>query len=102
MIYIDDAINAIIKLMKTSKDNLRIKSSYNISGFSMSPKMIADELKNLNKEFDVEYKSDFRQAIADSWPNSIMDNYAREDWGWKENFDFKKTVKEMIHKLNIK
>ena len=102
MIYIDDAINAIIKLMKTPKDNLRIKSSYNISGFSMSPKMIAYELKNLNKEFDVEYNSDFRQAIADSWPNSIMDNYAREDWGWKENFDFKKTVNEMIYKLNIK
>ena len=102
MIYIDDVINSIIKLMKTPKDNLRIKSSYNISGFSMSPKMIAEELININKEFKVEYNSDFRQKIADSWPNSIKDKYAREDWGWKENFDFKKTVNEMITKLNMK
>tara|TARA_Y200000002_G_C22637353_1_gene645312 strand:- start:444 stop:1376 length:933 start_codon:yes stop_codon:yes gene_type:complete len=102
MIYIDDVINSIIKLMKTPKDNLRIKSSYNISGFSMSPKMIVEELININKEFKVEYNSDFRQKIADSWPNSIKDKYAREDWGWKENFDFKKTVNEMITKLNMK
>ena len=102
MIYIDDVINSIIKLMKTPKDNLRIKSSYNISGFSTSPKMIAEELKNINKEFKVEFKSDFRQIIADSWPNSIKDKYAREDWDWKENFDLKKTVKEMISKLNIR
>ena len=102
MIYIDDAINGIVKLMESPNDNLRIKSSYNISGFSTSPKMIAEELKNINKEFKVEFKSDFRQIIADSWPNSIKDKYAREDWDWKENFDLKKTVKEMISKLNIR
>ena len=102
MIYIDDAIESIHKLMSADKENLSIKSSYNLSGFSLSPEVIENELKKIDNSFKVEYTPDFRQKIADSWPDSINDDYARKNWSWNPNYDLKSTIYEMIEKLKIK
>ena len=100
MIYIDDAIESIWKLMNSDKQNLTIKSSYNISAFSISPKIIFDELKKINSYFKIIYSPDKRQSIADSWPDTVEDSQARKDWNWKEKFSLKETIKEMLRKLN--
>ena len=101
MIYIDDAIDGIIKLMRAPKKKLRIQSSYNLSAFSMSPKMIEEELKKIDNGFQVDYVPDYRQAIADSWPNTIDDIYACEDWDWNSKYNFKETTNHMLSKLAI-
>ena len=100
MIYIDDAIESIWKLMNSDKQNLTIKSSYNISAFSISPKIIFNELKKINSDFKIIYSPDKRQNIADSWPDTVEDSQARKDWNWKEKFSLKETIKEMLRKLN--
>ena len=100
MIYIDDAIESIWKLMNSDKQNLTIKSSYNISAFSITPKIIFDELKKINSDFKIIYSPDKRQSIADSWPDTVEDSQARKDWNWKEKFSLKQTIKEMLRKLN--
>lgn len=100
MIYIDDAIESIWKLMNSDKQNLTIKSSYNISAFSITPKIIFDELKKINSDFKIIYSPDKRQNIADSWPDTVEDSQARKDWNWKEKFSLKETIKEMLRKLN--
>ena len=100
MIYIDDAIESIWKLMNSDKQNLTIKSSYNISAFSISPKIIFNELKKINSDFKIIYSPDKRQSIADSWPDTVEDSQARKDWNWKEKFSLKQTIKEMLRKLN--
>ena len=100
MIYIDDAIESIWKLMNSDKQNLTIKSSYNISAFSITPKIIFDELKKINSDFKIIYSPDKRQNIADSWPDTVEDSQARKDWNWKEKFSLKQTIKEMLRKLN--
>ena len=99
MIYVDDAIKSIWKLMNSKKEKLTIKSSYNISAFSISPKIIYSELKKINSEFEIIYSPDKRQHIADSWPDTIEDSIARKDWNWKEKFSFKETIKEMLKKM---
>lgn len=100
MIYIDDAIESIWKLMNSDKHNLTIKSSYNISAFSITPKIIFEELKKINSDFKIIYSPDKRQSIADSWPDTVEDSQARKDWNWKEKFSLKETIKEMLRKLN--
>jgi len=102
MIYIDDAIESIYKIMNVKKESLSVKSSYNLSGFSMTPKMIENELKKFKENFEVEYKPDKRQEIADSWPDSIDDISAQNDWGWIANYDLAKTAEEMIKRLENK
>ena len=99
MIYVDDAIKSIWKLMNSKKEKLSIKSSYNISAFSISPKIIYSELKKINSEFEIIYSPDNRQLIADSWPDTIEDSIARKDWNWKEKFSIKETIKEMLKKM---
>ena len=100
MVYIDDAIQSIWKIMKAKKKQINIKSSYNLAAFSITPKMIASELNKIRSDFNINYNPAFRQKIADSWPNSINDDNARKDWGWKKNFDLEETVNEMINKMN--
>ena len=99
MIYIDDAIESIYKIMNVKKENLSIKSSYNLSGFSMTPKMIEIELKKFKENFSVTYQPDNRQEIADSWPNSIDDIDAQNDWDWISNYDIANTAKEMLRRI---
>jgi nucleoside-diphosphate-sugar epimerase len=99
MMYMPDAIRATIELMQADPQKLTIRTSYNISGMSFSPKEISAEIKNHIPEFEVIYKPDYRQAIADSWPQSIDDHTARIDWGWEPEFDLSKMAKDMFYNL---
>ena len=102
MIYIDDAIESIYKIMSVNKENLTIKSSYNLASFSLSPEIIEKKLNNIDSSFRVDYNPDFRQNIANSWPDSINDNYSRMDWSWEPKYDLNKTIQEMINNLEVK
>ena len=99
MMYMDDAIKATLDLMEAPAENIKIRSSYNISAMSFCPSEIADEIKKQVPGFSISYQPDFRQAIADSWPRSIDDSCARKDWGWQHAFDLKKMTKEILRNL---
>ncbi|GAA0871561.1 NAD-dependent epimerase/dehydratase family protein [Gangjinia marincola] len=99
MMYMDDAINATIQIMETAEANINVRSSYNLAAISFTPEEIAREIKEHLPEFSVSYAPDFRQAIADSWPSSIDDTAAQEDWGWSSTYDLKKMVQVMIEGL---
>jgi len=99
MMYMPDAIRATIQLMEAPADKIAIRTSYNISSMSFSPKEIAGEIKKHIPEFVIHYKPDYRQAIADSWPQSIDDSVARSDWGWKEDFDLAAMTKDMLENV---
>lgn len=99
MLYIEDALNAIHKIMEAEKSKLSLSSSYNLSAMSFSPEELFDSIKKYIKDFEISYNPDERQKIADSWPNNVEDSYARNDWGWKEKFDLEKMTKEIIMKL---
>ncbi|MFD0931871.1 NAD-dependent epimerase/dehydratase family protein [Psychroflexus salinarum] len=96
MMYMDDAINATISIMDAPAESVKIRSSYNLSSVSFTPEELYSEIKNHIPDFNMSYESDFRQDIADSWPDSIDDSEARSDWGWKHDFDLKMIVKEML------
>ena len=100
MMYMPDAIRATIELMESPTDQVKIRSSYNLAGVSFTPKQIAEEVKKHIPDFQMTYISDFRQAIADSWPSSINDNYAQKDWGWKLKYDLEKMTSDMM--INLK
>ena len=102
MMYMTDAIRATIELMEAPASKIKIRSSYNLAGVSFTPKEIALEISKYIPDFKMSYKPDFRQAIADSWPSSINDEYAQKDWGWKLKYDLQKITKEMMQNLNIK
>ena len=99
MMYMPDAIRATIELMEADKSKISIRTSYNISGMSFSPKEIAAEIKKHIPDFLISYKPDYRQPIADSWPQSIDDTVARKDWGWKEEFALEAMAKDMLENL---
>jgi nucleoside-diphosphate-sugar epimerase len=96
MMYMEDAIRATIELMDAPKEDVKIRSSYNIAGCSFNPKELAEAIQHILPAFQITYEPDFRQAIADSWPATIDDSFARKDWGWKEKYDISKLVKVMI------
>ena len=87
MMYMEDAINATLQLMDAPKENISIRTSYNIAGISFSPAEIYQSILPYYPQFKIEYQPDFRQQIADSWPNSIDDSMAIADWHWKPAFD---------------
>ena len=99
MMYMQDAINATLKVMNADANKVQIRSSYNISGVSFSPEDISNEIKKHITNFSISYSADFRQKIADSWPNSIDDSLAKKDWGWETQYDLSKMTSEMIHNL---
>jgi nucleoside-diphosphate-sugar epimerase len=99
MMYMPDAIRATIELMEAPADKIGIRTSYNLSAMSFSPKEIAAEVKKHIPEFQMSYKPDYRQAIADSWPQSIDDAVARRDWGWQHEFDLQKMTADMFANL---
>lgn len=99
MMYMQDAINATLKVMNADANKVQIRSSYNISGISFSPQDISNEIKKHISNFSISYSADFRQKIADSWPNSIDDSIAKKDWGWETQYDLSKMTSEMIHNL---
>jgi len=100
MMYMPDAIRSTIELMESPADKISVRTSYNISGMSFSPKEIAAEIKMHIPEFSISYKPDYRQEIANSWPQSIDDSVASADWGWKAEYGLKEMVSEML--LNLK
>ncbi|MEC4003367.1 L-threonine 3-dehydrogenase [Flavobacterium sp. SUN052] len=102
MMYMDDAIKATIKIMQADVDSVKIRSSYNLSAMSFSPKEIASEIKKHYPNFSIDYNPDFRQKIADSWPASIDDTNAREDWGWSNDFNLENMTVEMLENLKKK
>lgn len=102
MMYMDDAIRATIELMDAPKESLKNKLAYNLGGISFSPKEIAESIKKHIPNFEIDYAPDFRQAIADSWPNSIDDSEATKDWGWKHQYDLETMTATMIENLKIK
>jgi len=102
MMYMDDAIDATIKIMDADASTIKVRSSYNLAAMSFTPEEIAIEIKKIVPKFEITYHSDFRQNIADSWPKSIDDSRARQDWGWKHNFNLEKMSKNMIESLHIR
>ncbi|QCE41040.1 NAD-dependent epimerase/dehydratase family protein [Psychroserpens sp. NJDZ02] len=100
MMYMDDAINATVNIMSADAEKVKIRSSYNLSGISFTPKEIADSIKKQIPEFEITYNPDFRQSIADSWPSSIDDTEAREQWNWKHQFDLDGITKDMLKNLS--
>lgn len=102
MMFMDDAIKATINIMQAPKEHLSIRSSFNLAAISFTPQEIAEAIKKHIPEFTIDYKPDFRQNIADSWPKSIDDSFAKKDWNWSYDFDLSKMTKEMISQLKKK
>ena len=99
MMYMPDAIRATIKLMEAPSKNIKIRSSYNLSGINFTPEQLSREIKKYIPKFCISYRSDFRQEIADSWPSSINDSDARNDWGWAPEYNLEKMTKDMVYNL---
>ncbi|MEL6305935.1 MAG: NAD-dependent epimerase/dehydratase family protein [Bacteroidota bacterium] len=99
MMYMDDAIRATRELMERNPEDVTVRSSYNLASMSFSPAELAESIQKEIPDFKMSYAPDFRQAIADSWPKSIDDTKAREDWGWQPEFDLEATTKAMLQNL---
>ena len=99
MMYMPDAIRATIELMEAPKEKISIRTSYNISSMSFSPREIAAEIKKHIPGFEISYAPDYRQQIADSWPQSIDDSVARNDWGWQHEYNLDLMTKDMLENL---
>ena len=101
MMYMPDAIRATIELMEAPAEKISIRHSYNISSMSFSPKEIAAEIKGHIPDFTINYEPDYRQDIANGWPQSVDDAVARKDWGWEEAYDLKRMTKDMLDNMTI-
>jgi nucleoside-diphosphate-sugar epimerase len=99
MMYMPDAIKAAIDLMETPRERLRHHSNFNLTAMSFSAGELAAEIKKHLPEFEITYEPDFRQAIADSWPRTIDDSAAREEWGWEPDYDLAAMTEDMLKKL---
>lgn len=99
MMYMPDAIRATIELMEAPADKLTVRTSYNLAAMSFSPKEIAGSIQKSIPEFQITYKPDYRQQIANSWPQSIDDAQARVDWGWKHEYDLDKMTHDMLQNI---
>ena len=102
MMHIEDAVRATIELMHAPSEKITIRSSYNLAAMSFTPQQLAEKIQNYLPNFKIDYQIDFRQNIADSWPQSIDDSYARRDWGWKEFYDLDKLVQNMLENIRKK
>ncbi|UUV22159.1 NAD-dependent epimerase/dehydratase family protein [Paenimyroides aestuarii] len=100
MMYMDDAIRATIGIMQADKEQIKIRSSYNLSAISFTPKQIAAAIAKEKPGFEISYAPDFRQEIADSWPSSINDSEARKDWNWQHHYDLERMTQEMLENLS--
>jgi len=99
MMYIDDAIRATVQIMEAPMDKITIRTSYNLAAISFSPQELAAEITKHIPALQVTYKPDSRQAIADSWPKSISDKQARQDWGWQHEYTLPRVTEEIIKNL---
>ena len=99
MMYMSDAIRATLEIMDAVAEHIKIRSSYNIAGLSFSPKELAQEIKRYIPKFEMHYKSDYRQAIADSWPQNIDDSSAFKDWNWKSSVNLQEMTSDMLKNI---
>ncbi len=99
MMFIDDAIRATLSVMEAPKENITVRSSYNLAGLSFNPNEITESIKKHIPDFKISYESDFRQDIADSWPQSINDEVAQKDWAWKNNISLEEMTRIMLKNL---
>ena len=99
MMHMNDAIRATMEIMEAPAEKVKIRSSYNVAGLSFSPKELAIEIQNHVPNFKMSYKSDYRQAIADSWPQSIDDSKAKTDWNWKSSFNLQEMTSDMLKNI---
>ena len=99
LMYMDDAVNAAIQLMDAKPAQIRVRSSYNLGSFSVCPGELALSIQKIIPEFEVAYNPDYRQEIADSWPESVNDENARSDWNWKPKYDLDKMTRIMLKNL---
>ncbi len=102
MMYMPDCLKATIDLFQADFNKLKHHNDFNVAAFSFTPKMLADNIKKYMPEFTITYEPDYRQAIADSWPRSIDDSCAREEWGWQPSFTMDNMVKDMLTVLKSK
>nr|WP_157499306.1 L-threonine 3-dehydrogenase [Flavobacterium beibuense] len=102
MMYMDDAIRATVEIMQAPAEDIKIRSSYNLSAMDFTPKEITESIKKHMPDFTISCEPDFRQKIADSWPQSIDDSSAREDWNWKHEFDLDAMTTDMLEHLSAK
>ena len=100
MMFMEDAIRATLELMSAPKESINIRSAYNLSGCSFTPAQLALEIQKIDPSFTISYAPDFRQAIADSWPKSIDDTAARNDWGGKEKYGTTELVEVMMENVD--
>jgi nucleoside-diphosphate-sugar epimerase len=100
MMYMQDAVNATIQLMQADASSIKTRTSYNLAAISFTPEEIAAEIQKHIPDFQISYKTDFRQAIADSWPQVIDDSQARTDWNWNHEFDLSLMTKDMLENLS--
>ena len=101
MIYMPDAIRAAIELMEAPAEQIRVRSAYNVSGLSFNPRELAQAIRQRVPKFDISYQPDHRQAIADSWPRSLDDTYARADWGWHAAIGLEQLVDDMLAYIKV-
>lgn len=99
MMFMDDAIRATVGIMEADKEDIKIRSSYNLAAMSFDPKEITASIQKHIPEFEISYEPDFRQEIADSWPQSIDDSAARKDWGWKSKISLDEMTEIMLENL---
>ena len=99
MMHMEDAIRATIEIMHAPLENIKIRGSYNLAGISFTPAQISAEIQKHIPEFTISYNPDFRQAIADSWPQSILENEANKDWGWSAKYNLSSLVDNMLRNL---
>jgi nucleoside-diphosphate-sugar epimerase len=102
MMYMPDCLKSTIDLMMADFSNLKHHSDFNVGAMSFSVKDLANSIRKFMPEFEIEYKPDYRQAIADSWPDSVDDSAAREEWGWKPGFDLDAMTEDMLKNIKIK
>ena len=99
MMYMEDAVHATVQIMQVNANQINIRTSYNLSAMNFTPKELASAIHQHLPNFTMTYKTDYRQAIADSWPDSIDDTKAREDWGWSPNYTLSKMTKDILENL---
>ncbi|TDS18920.1 nucleoside-diphosphate-sugar epimerase [Maribacter caenipelagi] len=99
MMFMDDAIRATLQIMEAPEENIKERSAYNLAAMSFTPKEMAENIKAVLPKFNIAFKPDFRQEIANSWPSSIDDTNAQKDWKWKAEFDLQKTTETMLNNL---
>ena len=103
MMYMPDGVNAAIKIMEADPSRLKRRNAYNVTAMSFDPEIIYNKIKEYIPDFEMEYDVDpLRQNIADSWPNSLDDTCAREEWDWNPEFDLDMMARDMLFKLKIK